>query len=197
MTTVPAQGVDFFDEHGIAGKLRGLRTQHRFSMRQLAALSGVSTSTISDVERGKVEPSITMLKRLATALDVNLTYFFSEADVDPGWVVRADKRRRIRQPVVGRGIEFELLGPEHDSDLEPLFGRYDPGASMGAEAITHDGEEWGIIVRGRLKVWVGDEIFFLDEGDTIWFPSTTPHRMANALPDQITEYIWVNSKRSF
>ncbi len=197
MTTAHAENNGFHDEHGIAEKLRDLRTLHRFSMRQLAALSGVSTSTISDVERGKVEPSITMLKRLATALDVNLTYFFSETDVDPGWVVRSDKRRRIRQPVVGRGIEFELLGPEHDSELEPLFGRYDPGASMGPDAISHEGEEWGIVLRGRLKVWVGDEIYFLDEGDTVWFPSTTPHRMANALQDQVTEYIWVNSKRSF
>jgi transcriptional regulator with XRE-family HTH domain len=192
-----AGAADFLDEHGIAEKLRELRTSHRYSMRKLASIAGVSTSLISDVERGRVEPSISVLKRLAHALDVNLTYFFSEGGSGTGRIVRAAQRRRIRQPLVGRGIEFELLGPDTVADMEPVYGRYDPGASMGTEPISHEGEEWGIVIRGRLKVWVGDEIYFLEEGDTIWFPSTEPHRMANALLDGVTEYIWVNSKRSF
>ena len=190
-------GDDSRDDHGIAATLRQLRTGHGYSMRKLASLSGVSASLISDVERGRVEPSITVLKRLANALDVTLIYFFSEERSNTDRVVRKDERRRIRQPAVGPGIIFELLGPDSDGELEPVYGRYDAGASMGAEPISHEGEEWGYVIRGRLKVWVGDEIFFINEGDAIWFPSTTPHRMANAMPGGVTEYIWVNSKRSF
>src|SRR5688572_1881023 len=62
----------------IGPRLRELREQHRLTMRGLAELAGVSASLISDVERGRVEPSISALKRLAGALDTTLIYFFSE-----------------------------------------------------------------------------------------------------------------------
>ena len=68
--------------------------------------------------------------------------------------------------------------------------------AMGDEPVTHEGEEWGMVLRGRLKVWVGDEIHFLDPGDSIWFPSTTPHRMEN-VADEPTEYIWIDTPKTF
>jgi quercetin dioxygenase-like cupin family protein len=141
-----------------------------------------------------VEPSISVLKRLATALDTTLTYFFSEPAATEARVVRSGERRVLRESRLGTGITFELLSPEGAEVLEPVYGRYDVGASMGP--VTHEGEEWGFVLRGRLKVWLGDEIYFLDEGDAIQFPSSIPHRIANAA-DGVTEYVWVNSQKSF
>jgi transcriptional regulator with XRE-family HTH domain len=183
-------------EISVGERLRTLREQHHYSMRQLAKLAGVSPSLISEVERGRVEPSISVLKRLASVLDTTLTYFFSEPRSDDSRVVRADARRTLRQPRTGAGISFSLLAPDNTDLLEPIYGRYDVGASMGPEPVTHEGEEWGMVLKGRLKVWLGDEIYFLDEGDAIWFPSTIPHRLANVAPG-VTEYIWVNTPKSF
>jgi transcriptional regulator with XRE-family HTH domain len=183
-------------EISVGERLRTLREQHRYSMRQLAKLAGVSPSLISEVERGLVEPSISVLKRLATVLDTTLTYFFSESRSDDARVVRADARRTLRQPRSGTGIAFSLLAPDETEKLEPIYGVYDVGASMGPEPVTHEGEEWGMVVKGRLKVWLGDDIYFLDAGDAIWFPSTIPHRLAN-VADEPTEYIWVNCPKSF
>jgi transcriptional regulator with XRE-family HTH domain len=182
------------EEVVIGERLRTLRQEHRYSIRRLASLAGVSPSLISEVERGRVEPSISVLKRLATSLDTTLTYFFSEPMATEGRVVRADERAVLRESALGPGITFELLSPERAEVLEPVYGRYDVGASMGP--VTHEGEEWGMVLRGRLKVWVGDEIYFLDVGDSIQFPSTIPHRIANAA-DEVTEYVWVNSQKSF
>jgi transcriptional regulator with XRE-family HTH domain len=183
-------------EFSVGERLRTLREQHHYSMRQLAKLAGVSPSLISEVERGLVEPSISVLKRLASVLDTTLTYFFSEPRSDDIRVVRADARRTLRQPKTGAGITFSLLAPEGSERLEPIYGRYDVGASMGPEPVTHEGEEWGMVLTGRLKVWLGDEIYFLDEGDAIWFPSTIPHRLAN-VANRPTEYVWVNTPKSF
>src|SRR5215208_8444688 len=72
----------------IGQRLRELREQHRLTMRGLAELAGVSASLISDVERGRVEPSISALKRLAGALDTTLIYFFSEDGPSEKRVVR-------------------------------------------------------------------------------------------------------------
>jgi transcriptional regulator with XRE-family HTH domain len=186
----------------IGQRLRELREQHRLTMRGLAELAGVSASLISDVERGRVEPSISALKRLAGALDTTLIYFFSENGPSEDRVVRKGDRRALGRPSFAGpgnpepGIHFELASPASTEAIEAIYGRYDVGASMGDEPVTHEGEEWGMVLTGRLKVWVGDDIYFLEPGDAISFPSTIPHRMANAA-DEVTEYIWIDTPKSF
>jgi len=194
-------------EPSIGGRLSELRRQHRYSIRALAARASVSASLISDVERGKVEPSISTLKRLAHALGTTLTYFFSEPSEPSGRVVRASERVALsatgeilendsRSAIRTRGIRFELASPAEAETIEAIFGHYEVGASMGEEPVTHEGEEWGMVLQGRLKVWVGDEIYFLDPGDAIWFPSTIPHRMENVAKEP-TSYIWIDTPKSF
>jgi transcriptional regulator with XRE-family HTH domain len=188
----------------IGERLAELRKEHRYSIRKLAEKAGVSASLVSDVERGKVEPSITTLKRLSDALGTTLTFFFSEPAEERSRVVRAAERVVLRgsdnSTEVGSGnrtgIRFELASPEQAEGIEAIYGHYEIGASLGDEPVTHEGEEWGMVLSGRLKVWVGDEIHFLDPGDAIWYPSTTPHRMEN-VADGPTEYIWIDTPKSF
>lgn len=188
----------------IGDRLAELRKQHRYSIRKLAERAGVSASLISDVERGKVEPSISTLKRLSGALGTTLTYFFSHASQPAGRVVRAGERVPIDgdfgdgelRAIEARGVRFELASPGNAGQIEAIYGRYEPGASVGEEMFTHEGEEWGMVLEGRLKVWVGEEIHFLDPGDSIWFPSTVPHRMEN-VADGVTEYVWIDTPKSF
>ena len=148
-------------------------------MRRLAELAGVSPSLISDVERGRVEPSISVLKRLAGALDTTLIYFFSEAVQTQGRVVRARAPSSPAQQASGRDhLRAARAGQKRlaRADLRPLRG----GRDDGRGARHPRGRGVGDGAQGRLKVWVGDEIYFLDPGDSISFPSTTPHRLANA-----------------
>ena len=194
-------------ERSIGRRLAELRQEHRYSIRALARRANVSASLISDVERGRVEPSISTLKRVADALGTTLTYFFSDPRQSNGRVVRASERTLLRgRPGAGAGdrrsgmqasgIRFELASPAEAETIEAIFGRYEVGATMGEEPVTHEGEEWGMVLTGRLKVWVGDEIHFLDPGDSIWFPSTIPHRMEN-VAHVPTEYIWIDTPKSF
>jgi mannose-6-phosphate isomerase-like protein (cupin superfamily) len=121
-------------------------------------------------------------------------------------VVRASERIPVGEGGTGsseargaietQGVRFELASPPEAENIEAIFGRYEVGASLGDEPLTHEGEEWGMVLRGRLKVWVGDEIYFLDPGDSIAFPSTMPHRLEN-VADEPTEYIWVDTPKSF
>lgn len=134
-------------------------------------------------------------------------YFFSDQAQPIGRVVRASERTELpglgglnageaRSGIQASGIRFELASPAGAETIEAIFGRYEVGATIGQEPITHAGEEWGMVLSGRLKVWVGDEIHFFDPGDSIWFPSTIPHRMENVAPGP-TKYIWVDTPKSF
>ncbi|MBN9622471.1 MAG: cupin domain-containing protein [Actinobacteria bacterium] len=199
-------GVEGGDTLDIGRRLADLRAEHRYSIRALAKEAGVSASLISDVERGKVEPSISTLKSLASALGTTLAFFFSEPSKQSGRVVRATERdvlgedgevnsQAARSAIETAGVRFEIASPPEAETIEAVYGRYEPGASLG-DAITHEGEEWGMVLKGRLKIWVGDEIYFLDPGDAIGFPSTMPHRLEN-VSDEPLEYIWIDTPKSF
>src|SRR5678815_5271322 len=79
----------------IGERLAELRKEHRYSIRGLALKAGVSASLVSDVEKGKVEPSISTLKRLATAMGTTITYFFTEQSGASNRVVRAHERLKL------------------------------------------------------------------------------------------------------
>jgi len=193
------------EAQSIGTRLKGLRSEHRYSIRGLAAKAGVSASLVSDIEKNKVEPSISTLKRLATAMGTTITYFFSEQTHASGRVIRASERVLLkaaetkvdrRAGMESSGVRFELASPAESEHIEAIYGRYDVDASSGEEPYTHEGEEWGMVLAGRLKVVVGDEVYFLEPGDSIWFPSTIPHRMEN-VANIPTEYIWIDTPKSF
>ncbi|WP_191563286.1 cupin domain-containing protein [Janibacter melonis] len=191
----------------IGPRLKDLRSEHRYSIRGLAAKAGVSASLVSDIEKNKVEPSVSTLKRLATALGTTITYFFTEQTQANGRVIRKQNRAVInttngagsetRSGIDVSGVRFELASPSESEAIEAIYGRYEVGATLGEEPYTHEeGEEWGMVLSGRLKIILGDEVYFLEPGDTIWFPSTIPHRMEN-VASTATEYIWINTPKSF
>lgn len=199
---MPGEGADASEpqrEKSLGTLLRELRQRHALSLRELSRKAGVSASLLSEVERDRVEPSISTLKKVANVYGIALTYFFNHGASSHARVVRKDERRRWKHPATGPAVHFELLSPTHPGSIEALLVRYDPGASTGAsdeQAFAHEGEEWGIVLSGRLKVIVGDESYVLEAGDAIRFPSTTPHRVVN-IHDGPTTCIWVDTPPTF
>lgn len=185
------------DFQRIGKRILELRQAHRYSLRELARLSGLSASFLSEVERGRGEPSISALKRIACALQVELLYFFSATkSAESQMVTRAGTGRRL--PAM-KGVEFRLLVSDPDSCLEPIHGRFEPGGMIGDEPMARNPKpgavEWGMVLSGRFKVWVGDDVFILDPGDCVYFPSLLPHRIQN-IDDCVGECLWVNSPPS-
>ncbi len=183
----------------LGDRLATLRNDHRYSMRELGRLANVSASLISEIERDRAEPSISVLKRLAEALGTTLTHFFSEVANSNGRVIRNSQRRtlgRNEQSDSPFGVRFELASPDEAESIEAIVGIYSEGASMGEEPVTHQGEEWGMVLEGRLKITLGDEIYFLEAGDAIWFRSTIPHRIENIYTGT-SRYVWVDTPKSF
>lgn len=203
---------DATDLESIGARLRTLRNEYGLSIRALAERADISSSVISEVERGKTEPSISTLKRLAAALGTSITYFFTTPSQVNGHVIRASARKEIslkyqtagdddaegdqRSSIKARGVHFEIASPDASEVLEAIYARYEPGASTGDEPYTHEGEEWGMVLSGRFKVTLADEVHFLDAGDSIWFHSNIPHKIEN-VSNGISEYIWVDTPKSF
>jgi transcriptional regulator with XRE-family HTH domain len=180
----------------IGGEIRGLRKARGLTLTDLADASGLSVGYLSLLERDRATPSIKALHAVSRALGVTISWFFEANDVpeeERDLVVRRARRRRLDYSA---GLVDELLSPNLSGALELLSCRFPPGASSGDEPYTHAGEEAGVVIRGRLELWVDGRTVTLEAGDSFGFQSTLPHRYRNPGPDE-TEVIWAITPPSY
>jgi len=180
----------------VGAEIRGLRKARNLTLSQLAAASGLSVGYLSMVEREQAMPSIKSLLSIAHALGVTIGWFFEADTVRPqehGLIVRRSRRRRID---FSAGIVDELLSPSLKGDLELVLCRLAPGASSGEEPYSHAGEEAGVVVRGRLELWVDGQSMVLETGDSFGFQSTRPHRYRNPGSEE-AEIVWAITPPSY
>ncbi len=164
-------------EQGIGQRLRELRQRHRLSQRQLARQSGVANATISQIESGKLNPTVSMLKKVLDGIPIRMSEFFSDKPEMPDRVFfRADELTEIADG----GISYRQVGANlTNRSIQFIKECYQPGAGTGKHRITHEGEECGLILKGRLQVSVGDQTTVLREGDAYYFKSSQPHSFSN------------------
>jgi transcriptional regulator with XRE-family HTH domain len=177
------------DPLAVGEQIRELRKLKRMTLQQVAEAAGISVGYLSQIERNQSKLPIGVLRKLSDTLGVHMNWFFHLNDIpadEKDVVVRAGKRRKFS--FTGIGIEEELLSPNLSGQLEMLMSTIEPGADSGT--YSHEGVEAGLVVAGRLDLWVADRHFQLEEGDSFSFKSTEIHRCANSgtVP---TKVVWV------
>lgn len=166
----------------IGRRLRTVREHSGLSQRALAKRSGISNATISLIESSKLNPSVSVLKRILDGIPMDLSAFFAEQASQPEpSVYRADELVEI-----GRGkISFRQVGRELSGrSIQILHERYAPGADTGKISLHHTGEEGGVVIRGRLELTVDGERHVLGPGDAYYFESSRPHHFRNVGPEE-------------
>jgi transcriptional regulator with XRE-family HTH domain len=174
----------------IGARLAAHRARRGMGVSALARAAGVSPSLISQIERGQTRPSVSTLFTLAEALGVAVDAFFRdrrEPPRDP--VAAAPAPRRGHRHLVRRderatidiegGVRWERLTPARLDHAEFLELAYAPGAESNPDPYRHPGTEMVLVLSGRLDIFVGADRHALEPGDSICFPSTTPHRYLN------------------
>ncbi|CCB66801.1 MULTISPECIES: cupin domain-containing protein [unclassified Hyphomicrobium] len=164
----------------VGAEIRDLRKAKRLTIKELSLAASVSVGHLSEIERGIASPSIKTLKDIAKALSVTIGWFLHNAEgCDPAereHIVRADNRRILR---FASGVTDELLSPNLRGQLELVMSRFPPGTAEAEPAYSHQGEEAGLVLSGSFELWIGEQHFTLQAGDSFSFPSTTPHRYSN------------------
>lgn len=164
---------------GIGARLKAVRLRHNLSQRALARQAGVTNATISLIESDSINPSVGSLKRVLDGVPMGLAEFFSlevDEDVTPKVFFPASELVEI-----GRGgISYRQVGHDLSThSLQLMSERYAPGADTGKIMLSHDGEEAGLIISGRLEVSVGEQKRVLGPNDAYLFDSRIPHRFRN------------------
>ena len=195
-------------------RLRETRTDQGFSLREMARRLDVSPSLVSQIETGKIQPSVRTLYAIVSELGVSLDAIFDQtssaratsakpAEPQPGdaeparpawpataaFVQRAADRAGID---LETGVRWERMTTRNEPDIEFLFAIYPPGSeSAPADALVrHNGREFGVVLSGRLGITIGFEDHVLAPGDSVSFDSTTPHRLHNDGREPVTA-VWV------
>lgn len=176
----------------VGQQIRDLRKAKGLTIMDLAERIGRSVGYVSQIERNLSELSIPDVKRIAEALEVQISWFFhptASVPVDErDYVVRRDNRRRL--DFTGTGVIEELLSPSLGGDTELVLTRIPPHSTTGSEFVTRKAEESGLVLQGYLELWIGDRHFTLEEGDSFCFRPEEPHRVANP-GDVETVVVWV------
>jgi transcriptional regulator with XRE-family HTH domain len=189
-----AGGIDV--EHRVAhigGVIRSAR-QGRFTYDELAARAGVSTGLISQLERGRGNPSLVTLLKLANALGLPMSSFFLGPPTHDQMVVRKNQRMTLESP--GHGLRHELLTPDFNRSLALMRIQIPPGFSNQERPFLHTGEEVTHVLSGQLEVVVGNQHVVLEEGDSITHESSIPHWWRNS-SGRVTEIMASSAPPSF
>jgi transcriptional regulator with XRE-family HTH domain len=164
-------------EMDVGYRIRALRQQKGMSLRELAKRANLSASFISQLERNLSQPSVGSLKQLADVLDVKVHQLLVEADADITSPVLVRRGERLTWNLAN--TTYQLLTSQTGRLMQPQLVTYEPGADMGAHPITHEGEEFGMLLEGRSEFRIGDEVFVLESGDSVYFDATIPHTLRN------------------
>jgi transcriptional regulator with XRE-family HTH domain len=169
----PSAGRDVAErQDGVGRRILEIRQARGFSLRALAAKSGVSINAISRIERGDSSPTVSSLQRLASALDLRLVDFFRAEPERSMVLVRKGARRKSRTG----GVVIESLGAGlRGQSLGPFLMKLEPGASAGEEPVRHEGEEFVHCLEGEAEYLVGSERHRLRAGDSLLFHADRPH----------------------
>src|SRR4030042_4060272 len=158
----------------IGPKSREIRLQKGLKLKDVAKETGLSIGLISKVENNNTSPSLSTLIKLANFLGTDASFFLEEAEKKESGVVCLKEDRKIWTSNDDK-IYFELLNPSlRSKKIEVVYARIERFESPD-EKYTHEGEEFGLVLKGHLYVDLENKTYLLKEGDSIYFKSTVPH----------------------
>ena len=174
-------------------RIQDLRRQRGLTTGELAAQVRVTSGFISQLEHSKTEPSLQTLQRVATALQVPLSYLLLDDEAKPQ-VIRKGERNVIH--VGDGGLRASILSPLPSRNLELVLLELPPGGVSWTKGRFHDGHECHLVVKGKVRAYYGDAIYTLDEGDSIFWDGTAPHRLEN-IGDEVAQIVMALTPPAF
>ena len=161
----------------VAANARAIREQKRLTLDAAAAATGVSRSMLAQIEKGEVNPTISVLWKMANGYKVSFTSLVEghEGSVS---VLRAAETSPLVEDS-GRYVNY----PVFLFDEQRLFETYriviEPGGSLSAQPHLRGSEEYITVFSGEVEISAGAERHTLAKGDSIRFMADVPHSYSN------------------
>lgn len=196
------------DRPGVAAsigpRLRRLRKSSGRSLASVAEAVGISSSALSQIETGAMQPSVNRLIEIVAELGAPVSAIFDDHDVlqpqalaagtsEPIPGVHVSVPDDVSSPVLGQGVVYRRLTPVSLEGIDLFETTYPPGTASSADGamLVHAGYEMGAVVTGTLVFEFTEGVVELGPGGSLAFWATRPHRVVNPSPSVTAVAIWL------
>lgn len=182
----------FINEKKIGERIKRLRLKKSMGLVEMGKHTGLSASFLSQLETGRVVPTLRNLARIAMVFSKDLSYFF---EPEPHTLFRVHRRsERVRLPQSGVNdptYYFESLGYlVPDRTLDPYLAEFVPlKKGIEVRSHVHPGFEFLYVLNGQMDIRHGGQTHILDPGDSAYFDASTPHSYRCAGAEKATVII--------
>lgn len=165
------------DMNKVGKRVKKYREHLGLTQEQLAVNSSLDLTFIKDVEDGIVYPPIGSMIKLSRALGQRLGTFMDDQYVADPIIVKYSERKEetanSRDGAKGHYHYYPLGKGKSDRHMEPLFIRIEEDEEKAMS--THEGEEFMVVVHGKIIVRYGKEEYILERGDSVYYNSVVSH----------------------
>jgi len=177
------------DQMGI--RIKRKREILGLQIKELSVTIGVTSSLISQIERGKAFPSIVTLKKIAEALDTKVGDLIGENDnLIQHPLLKANERRFVKKNKHGTSLHL-LSYHDPSKQIEPYIIEFPENAdSEGIMTSNFPGQEFCFILKGSFDANIRGQHYKINAGDGFYFNSSKPHLFKNISSNK-AEILWI------
>ncbi len=176
----------------IGQKIRNLRTAAELTQDELACRAGLTDGFISQIERGRTSISIDSLKMILDALNISLEEFFHEERRERVVFGKVDQ---VEIEEGGSGKLLLMIPGATNRIMEPALLELAPSASTSLRS-SFQGDVFGYVLRGRVQVKVGSEVYRAGSGKSFYFTADREHMIINPYKREAL-VLWITSPPYF
>ncbi|MCC6275304.1 MAG: helix-turn-helix transcriptional regulator [Leptospiraceae bacterium] len=175
----------------VKDNLRLLRHTRGLSLDKLANKCGVSRAMLSQIEQGKSTPTISVLWKIANGLNVPFSELLKEKGGDGIHLLKYENTKILfsNSKVFSSRALFPFLGNRNTEFYELILK---PGGIEVAEPHQIGTTENIVVVSGKLRLRLGDQVVELEQKDSVFFRADIPHEYSNPTDKETLMYLVMN-----
>jgi len=176
---IPAEPTKGVEDIGL--RIRKIREEKGLSLEELSQLTGFDVQFLSSIEKDEAQPQLGTVIKLSKALDSAFGRLVSGVGDKLYSITRKNERRTISRSTSHKGQKqlyiYKSLAPDvKGRHMEALIVQLEEDPEK--EISVHEGEEFIFVLDGMVELGIGEEMFELEPGDSVYYLSTTPHHIA-------------------
>ena len=173
----------------IGERLRGLRDVLDLTPQDVADTIGIDVEKYNKIEQGEVDITISNLMKIAHKYGISAEeLMFAEAPhMKSYFVVRKGQGMSVERTKAYKYLSLVSGFKDHKADVFIVTVEPKPNAHT-VYKNTHAGQEFNLVLEGKMELYIGGKTIVLEEGDSIYFDSSKPHGML-AIGDKAVKFL--------
>lgn len=164
-------------QHIIGENIKAARERKKLTLDAAASVTGVSRSMLAQIEKGDVNPTISVLWKIANGYKVSFTSLV-DSHIKGPLIIRSEDVTPLEEGD-GKYINYPAFPFQEDKHFETYRIRIEPGGYLAAQPHMSGTEEYITVFSGTAEIGAGGDVFELKEGDSLRFKADTEHFYKN------------------